>query len=156
MGDHLEILLLVILFSALVVLAWKLWHGQWLRFIAGNTYASDEEMKLPYQRRMGKDVATLMTLCASMIVFMIYERVFGVERSLFIAVLVGLTALLLVGAAITSFRANKGAKEVEIEIGKSKPTKPASAKLGGEEKLLIVVLVGQFLVYGIIIALSIL
>lgn len=154
--DYLIAVILAVVAVAFAVTAWKLWHGQWLRLIAGNTFATEEEMRLPYQRRMGRDVALLMVACALTFAFMACERLFGIERELYIAVIGGLGALVLAGSIIVSLRASRGAREAKAEIERMKPQKPTNAgKLGGQEAFLLVVVLGQFLIYGLIAVLVI-
>lgn len=55
------------LFALFALLAWKYWHGQWLRSIAGNNFVTDEEYSSPEQRTLGKRVSVAMVICCAMI-----------------------------------------------------------------------------------------
>ena len=55
------------LFVLFVLWAWKLWHGQWLRSIAGNHFVTDEEYHSPEQRTLGKRVSIAMIIGSVMI-----------------------------------------------------------------------------------------
>ena len=55
------------LFALFALLAWKYWHGQWLRSIAGNNFVTDEEYNSPEQRTLGKRVSVAMIICCAMI-----------------------------------------------------------------------------------------
>lgn len=57
--------IVVLLCALLLVLAWKYWHGHWLRSIAGNTMATDEELASPEQKRLGRRTAVVMAACAA-------------------------------------------------------------------------------------------
>lgn len=48
-----------------LVCAWKYWHGEWLRSISGNTFATDEELESPYQHRIGRRVSIVLLACAT-------------------------------------------------------------------------------------------
>lgn len=55
----------LVIFVVFAVLAWKYWHGQWLRSIAGNNFVSDEEYDSPEQRKLGKRTSIAMIIgCA--------------------------------------------------------------------------------------------
>ena len=64
MRGAVEVVCLIAVEALLLVLSWKLRRGQWLNLIAGNTFADEEERRRPYQRRMGRDVANVLALCA--------------------------------------------------------------------------------------------
>lgn len=49
---------------AMTVLAWKYWRGEWLRSIAGNTFADEEEMRDPHQLALGRRAAVVCLTCA--------------------------------------------------------------------------------------------
>lgn len=49
------------------LMAWKMWHGQWLNLIAGNYYVTKEEMKQPLQRALGRKVAVCVLLFVGMV-----------------------------------------------------------------------------------------
>ncbi len=155
-SDYLIAAILAVLAVVFAVTAWKFWHGQWLRLIAGNTFATEEETRLPYQRRMGRDVALLMAASALTLAFMACERLFDIEQELYIAAIGGLGALILVGSIVVSIRASRGIREAKVEVAKLGAQNPTGAgKLGGQELFLLVFLLGQFLVYGVIAVLVI-
>lgn len=65
-----------------LVLAWKYWHGEWLRTLAGNTFASEDEMRGPYQRALGRRAAIVCLACAACMAAMfvsvaVAEALFG-------------------------------------------------------------------------------
>lgn len=45
-----------------LLMAWKMWHGQWLNLIAGNNFVTEDEMKTPEQRQLGRGVAMILAL----------------------------------------------------------------------------------------------
>lgn len=54
--------LVVVLF---LVLVWKYWHREWLRTLAGNTFASEDEMRGSYQRALGRCAAIVCLIIAA-------------------------------------------------------------------------------------------
>lgn len=48
------------------LMAWKYWHGQWLRSIAGNNFVSDEEYGSAEQRRLGRRMSVAMVFACLM------------------------------------------------------------------------------------------
>lgn len=114
----------IIAIALFSVWAWKLWHGQWLNSIAGNTFATKEELELPYQKRMAKEVAVLLVICNLMFAFMAYEFLFGFERGFYRAAMGGFAALILAGTIAVALRASRGTREAKAEIGRTMPAKP--------------------------------
>lgn len=53
-----------------LVLARKYWHGGWLRTLAGNTFASEDEMRGPYQRALGRRAAVVCLIVAACVLAM--------------------------------------------------------------------------------------
>lgn len=53
-----------------LVLAWKYWHGEWLRTLAGNTFASEDEMRGPYQRALGRRASVVCLIIAACVLAM--------------------------------------------------------------------------------------
>ena len=54
------------LFVLFAVWGWKLWNGKWLRSIAGNNFATEEDLRQPYQRSLGRRTAVVMAPCCTM------------------------------------------------------------------------------------------
>ena len=50
------------LFVLFAVWGWKLWNGKWLRSIAGNNFATEEDLRQPYQRSLGRRTAVVLSL----------------------------------------------------------------------------------------------
>lgn len=59
------IIILLIIAIVCLVCAWKYWHGAWLRSIAGNTFATETELRSPLQIRLGKRVAIVCVITAA-------------------------------------------------------------------------------------------
>lgn len=52
---------------ALFVIGLQFKRGKWLRFIAGNTFATDGELKSPEQKKLGKRLGIVMHIgCAAL------------------------------------------------------------------------------------------
>lgn len=63
------------------VWAVKLWQGKWLNSISGNIFTTKEELKLSYQKRIGRETAVLIMICALLFVMLTYNEVFGMDGS---------------------------------------------------------------------------
>lgn len=70
-GNVSELIVGLVICLAMLVLfalmAWKYWHGQWLRSIAGNNFVSEEEYGSPEQRKLGKRISLAMIISCSMV-----------------------------------------------------------------------------------------
>lgn len=130
--------LAIVLFA---VWAWKLWHGEWLNSISGNTFATEDELKLPYQKRMGKDVAVLMAMCILLFAVLIYNEAIGMERTTLLIAAAGFFVALVVGSVFVTVRANKAAKEEQEKARlpeRGFPMKETDPDFGGGKKLVVV------------------
>lgn len=142
-------LLVVVLF---LVWAWKLWHGQWLNSIAGNTFATKEELKLPYQKKMGKDVAVLVAICALLFAMLAYNEAFGMDRAILRAASAGVFLVVVAGCIVVTIRANKAAKEEQKKARlpeRGFPMKEVDPGFGGGKKLAVI----QWIFVGIAVML---
>ncbi len=86
----------------LAVAAWKLWRGQWLRFIAGNAYAAGGDLRSERQLELGRDVAKGLVLAALAILLAPAVFGFSMEGGLAFAACVIAEALLALGAGIAA------------------------------------------------------
>lgn len=57
------VIICVVIAAVFLLMAWKMWHGQWLNLIAGNNFVTKEEMETPEQRQLGRGVALILALC---------------------------------------------------------------------------------------------
>lgn len=62
-GDVIGLVVCAVIAVVFLLMAWKMWHGQWLNLIAGNNFVTKEEMKTSEQRQLGRGVALIMALC---------------------------------------------------------------------------------------------
>lgn len=135
--SHVFILIYVLLIALFSVWAWKLWHGQWLSSIAGNTFATKEELDLPYQKRMAKEVAALLVICDLLFAALIARELASASEHTFLLVALSFVVTLIAGCAAVVVRANKAAKREQVEAGLRKqgfPTKETDPEFGGGEE----------------------
>lgn len=109
----------VLIIALCLVCAWKYWHGEWLRSISGNTFATDEELESPYQHRIGKRIALVLLVCVAGISLMLTAilvwtldgssstDVIGFIGALFTAAMLGACAWV----CILSWRDKKGLED---------------------------------------------
>lgn len=124
--------LLIALFS---VWAWKLRRGQWLRSISGNTFATKEELELPYQKRMGRETSVLVAMCALLFAMLAYNEAFGMERTTLLIASAAFFVAIVAGSIAVAVRANRAAKEEQVDAGLREvgwPSKERNLELGGE------------------------
>lgn len=93
----------IALIALLLVFAWKYWHGEWLRSIAGNNFATDEELRGPDQLKLGKRTAVVCLVCAVAVIMLLgitiaAQAVFGIESPTADAII--LVAAIVAGAVI--------------------------------------------------------
>lgn len=114
------VLCLVVLELILLVPAWKFRRGQWLRLISGNLFASDEEMRRPYQRRMGRDVANVLVFCAVGMPLLVGFSYFGegfASRDVVLASTAAFTLMVVAACVWVTVRARRAAREEDRRAG---------------------------------------
>ncbi len=139
------VLALIALFS---VMAWKYWHGQWLRSIAGNTFATDDELQAPVQKRMGKRIAAVMLLYVFSLLLLLVATVakefggvdfLGAAEVFAVAVMVGSAAW----ACVATWRDKANARKAD-------PKRPSGATDAEMDRRAMIVLGVVFAIYLII------
>lgn len=87
-----------------LVCAWNYWHGRWLRSISGNTFATDEELESPYQKRIGKRVAIVLLICAAgtslMLTISVTQTVGGSTATDIISFIGALFTAVMIGSCV--------------------------------------------------------
>lgn len=131
MRGAVEVVCLIAVEALLLALSWKLRRGQWLNLIAGNTFVDEEERRRPYQRRMGRDVANVLALCAVGLPVLIWLAYLADEGT------VGHDAVLLAAAAFfvalaaacvaLSVKARRAARSEDRAAGLPEPPKAEGA-----------------------------
>lgn len=153
--SHALILIYALAIALFSVCAWKLWRGQWLRFIAGNTFASKEELELPYQKRMAKEVAALLLVCDLLFAAMMLCELFSASERTILLVMLPIGMALVVGCVVVAVRASKASRKSKAELEITKSTKPVNTgTFGGKEIFLLVIMLGQLLLYSLFAALA--
>lgn len=131
----------------LLVLAWKLRRGQWLRLIAGNTFASPEEMERPYQKRMGRDVSNVLVLCAVGLLFLFGLACFaegGFSSRVVAGAAVVFCVLILAASVAVSVRSRRAAREEDRRAGLPEPSE-SERRLDRSQTIVVLVLVAVML-----------
>lgn len=108
------LLALTVIFS---IWAWKLWHGEWLNSIAGNTFASKKELGLPYQKRMAKEVAVLLLVCDLMFAALILCELCSAGAKAMLLVVIAFGVVIVAGGIVITLGANKAAKDEQAKAG---------------------------------------
>lgn len=96
----------VIAIAIFSVWAWKLWRGEWLNSISGNTFATKEELGLPYQKRMAKEVAAMLVVCDLLFAALIACELASASERTFLLVALSFSVALVAGCAAITVRAN--------------------------------------------------
>lgn len=139
--------------ALLLILAWKLRRGQWLRLIAGNTFATDEETKRPYQRQMGRDVANVLVFCAvglPVLIWLARLAEEGVMGNDVVLLAVAAFVVALVAACIAlSVKARRAARSEERAMGLPEPSK-AEGRLDRTQTIAVCVLVALMLAVSLL------
>lgn len=138
-----HVLACILLAGAALFAVWaaKLRQGKWLNSISGNTFATKEELRLPYQRKMARETSVLVAACALLFVMLAYNAVFGMDRTMLYAASAGFFVFVVAGSAVVAVRANKAAKIDQREAGFRVigwPTKERDLRFGGGKGLVIV------------------
>lgn len=137
----------------LIVLARKLGRGQWLNLIAGNTFADEDERRRPYQRRMGRDVANVLALCAAGLPILVWFALLADEGIVgYDAVLLAVAAFIVAIVAacvILSIRARRGARAEDRAMGLPEPPR-AEGVLDRTQAIVICVLVAAMLAISLL------
>lgn len=147
--------ILVLLICALFLApAWNYWHGRWLRSIAGNTVATDEELASPEQKRLGKRMSAVMLVCTASLLLLLgstYVRELGgfdfvgVAISMAIAGIVGSCAWV----CLATWRDNRAIQKRSQQDGE-----PLSedAKLDRRAGIVLAVILGIYLIISFVVA----
>lgn len=128
------IVIYVALVALFLVWAWKLWHGQWLRSISGNTFATKEELELPYQKKMGRETSVLVAMCALLFAMLAHNEAFGMNREILLTASAAFFVFIVAGSIVVAVRANKAAKAEQADAGLRAmgwPTKERDPAFGG-------------------------
>lgn len=134
MASHMFMLIYILLFALFSIWAWKLWHGEWLNSIADNTFSSEEELELPYLKRMAKEVAILLVVCDLMFAVLIICELSSAGEQTAILAAFPFGVALVIGSIVVVVRANKAAAGEQVETGMREqgwPTKEANSEFGG-------------------------
>lgn len=156
MEGAVEVVCLIAVEALLLVLAWKLRRGQWLNLIAGNTFADEEERQRPYQRRMGRNVANVLVLCAAGLPVLIWlarlaeEGVVG-NGAILLAVATFIVALVAACAAL-SVKARRAARSEERAMGLPEASK-AEGRLDRVQTIVVCAVVAFMLAVSLLPAL---
>jgi len=135
--DYVLAFILLALAALFAVWAAKLWHGKWLNSIAGNTFATKEELELPYQKKMAKELSVLLAFCVPVILMLAYNLVFGMDEGFLYIICAVSFVVIVAGSIVVTVRANKAAKIEQAEAGLRPagwPTKEKDPDFGGGKK----------------------
>lgn len=135
--DYVLAFILLALATLFAACSAKLWRGEWLNLIAGNTFATKEELELPYQKKMAKEVSALLVFCVPVFLMLAYDLVFGMDEGVLYAICAVSFVVMVAGSIAISVRANKAAKIEQAEAGLRPagwPTKEKDPGFGGEKK----------------------
>lgn len=116
---------LVMVELVLLVPAWKFRRGQWLRLISGNLFATDDEIKRPYQRRLGRDVSNVLIFCAVGLPLLVGVSSFSeglAARDVVSVSGVAFVLLVVLACAWVSARARRAAREENRLAGLPEPS----------------------------------
>lgn len=131
----------------LLVPAWKLRRGQWLRLIAGNTFAPPEEMERPYQKRMGQDVSNVLVLCGAGLLLLLGLACFvegGFSSRVVVVGAVAFCVLIVAASVAVSVRARRAAREEDRRAGLPEPSE-SDRRLDRSQTVVVLVLVAVML-----------
>lgn len=148
-----EVTCLIAVEALLLVLAWKLRRGQWLRLIAGNTLATDEETERPYQRQMGRDVANVLVLCAAGLPVLIWlahlADAGAVVRGVVNLAVTAFVVMVVAACVILSIRARRAARAEDRALSLPEPSK-ADGQLDRTQAIVVCVLVATMLAISLL------
>ncbi len=105
----------IALFSAL---AWKLWQGKGLEFIAGNQFSDKRELDLPYQRRMAKETAVMLVACNLMLAALALCLLLSASSRAILLVMAAFGSVIVAGGLVISLRADRAAKADQADAGR--------------------------------------
>jgi uncharacterized membrane protein len=147
--------ILVLLICALfLALAWNYRHGRWLRSIAGNTVATDEELASPGQKRLGKRMSAVMLVCTAALLLLVgstYVRELGGFDFVGIAIFAAIGGIVgsCAWACLATWRDNRA-----IRKRSQQDSEPLSedAKLDRRAGIVLAVILGIYLVVSFVVA----
>ena len=140
----------IVLFAFFALMAWKFWHGRWLRAIAGNNLVSDEEYDSPFQRALGRRMGVVMACCCvSMVLLLASTAATAFDGDLGAVIspaLVGAAVLLIVVPCIwVVVWSNVQARRQRNEALAADPSKAEDAKLDRKSAVVLGVILGVYL-----------
>lgn len=146
----------IVLFAFFALMAWKFWHGRWLRAIAGNNFVSDEEYGSPFQRALGRRVAVAMVCCCVSMVLLpasTAATAFGGEAGAAVSsALVGAAILLIVGPCVwVVVWSNRQARRQRNEMLAADPSKAEDAKLDRKAAVVLGAILGVYLLIVLVV-----
>lgn len=150
-----------VLFALFALMAWKFWHGHWLRAIAGNNLVSDEEYDSPFQRALGRRAAVVMACCCVSMILLpasTAASAFAGEAGAAVSsVLVGAAFLLIAGPCVwVVVWSNRQARRQRNEMLAADPSKAEDVKLDRKAGVVLGVILGVYLlvVLGVFVVAS--
>lgn len=147
--------ILVLLICALfLALAWNYWHGRWLRSIAGNTVATDEELASPEQKRLGKRMSAVMLVCTASLLLLLgstYVRELGGFDFVGVAIFMAIAGIVgsCAWVCLATWRDNRAIQKRSQQDGE-----PLSedAKLDRRAGIVLAVILGIYLIISFVVA----
>ncbi len=147
--------ILVLLICALfLALAWNYWHGRWLRSIAGNTVATDEELASPEQKRLGKRMSAVMLVCTASLLLLLgstYVRELGGFGFVGVAIFMAIAGIVgsCAWVCLATWRDNRAIQKRSQQDGE-----PLSedAKLDRRAGIVLAVILGIYLIISFVVA----
>lgn len=147
--------ILVLLICALfLALAWNYWHGRWLRSIAGNTVATDEELASPEQKRLGKRTSAVMLVCTTSLLLLLgstYVRELGGFDFVGVAIFMAIAGIVgsCAWVCLATWRDNRAIQKRSQQDGE-----PLSedAKLDRRAGIVLAVILGIYLIISFMVA----
>ena len=140
----------VALAALFAVLAWKYWHGQWLRSIAGNNFVPEEEYASPEQRKLGRRVSVAMIIACAMsaTIPMIGFGGFLGNETLYTlgATLCGASTVALIAYIVLMFVAmSRERRNAENELMAKDPSQSENVRLDRRATIVLLVILCVFL-----------
>lgn len=147
--------ILVLLICALFLApAWNYWHGRWLRSIAGNTVATDEELASPEQKRLGKRMSAVMLVCTASLLLLLgstYVRELGGFDFVGVAIFMAIAGIVgsCAWVCLATWRDNRAIQKRSQQDGE-----PLSedAKLDRRAGIVLAVILGIYLIISFVVA----
>lgn len=139
------------------LMAWKYWHGQWLRSIAGNNFVPEEEYGSPEQRKLGRRTSVAMVIACVMVAsipiigygsFLQSEAVFAAGSAL-----CGTSTVALLGYLVWMFAVmGKERRAAENELVARDPSKSEDVKLDRRATVVLLVILAVYLTCVLVVA----